>query len=85
MKCFVLSEAVLLKNRRVYFSDICIKGSGNHGRQTGMGYTVRPTIIAISADSQFEDADHPFYTQVYEEAAKINLEFSNQLDACIIR
>ena len=31
MKCFVLSEAVLLKNHRVYFSDICIKESGMNG------------------------------------------------------
>ena len=51
----------------------------------GMGHNVWPTIIAISADSRFEDADHPFYTQVYKEAAVINLEFANQLDACIIR
>ena len=38
-----------------------------------------------SADSSFKDGYHPFYGEVYEEAAKINLEFANQMDACIIR
>ena len=36
-------------------------------------------------NSLFKDAYHPFYAKVYEEAAKINLELANQMDACIIR
>ena len=42
-------------------------------------------LVVESADSWLKDADHPFYTKVYEEAAKINLELANQMDACIIR
>ena len=38
-----------------------------------------------NANSSFKDGYHPFYGEVYEEAAKINLEFANQMDACIIR
>ena len=36
-------------------------------------------------DPSLKDADHPFYSKVYEEAAKINHEFADQMDACIIR
>ena len=36
-------------------------------------------------ESSLKDADHPFYSKVYEEAAKINHEFAGQMDACIIR
>ena len=36
-------------------------------------------------DSPLKDAEHPFYSKVYKEASKINHEFANQMDACIIR
>ena len=51
--------------------------------------TVRPWCNGMNAlksdDPSFKDGYHPFYGEVYEAAAKINLEFANQMDACIIR
>jgi len=34
---------------------------------------------------QFRDAPHPFYQEVYKYASKLNPEWSDMMDACIIR
>ena len=53
----------------------CIKEPGTHELR----------FSKLFANSWSKDAGHPFYAEVYQEAAKLNLEFANQMDACIIR
>ena len=75
MKSFDLWEAASLKNHQELFFDTCIKEPGTHG----------PRFSKLFLNSWSKDAGHPFYAEVYQEAARLNLEFANQMDACIIR
>jgi len=59
------------------------------GKMAEIGRIVRvgfvPDVPLLYFHKRFKGSGHPFYEAVYEKAAKVDKQFADHIDTCIIK